>query len=394
MEAAMLKQFVPRFIRTKPNSALGLKRLVKEYRSHAVAATALQEEHRPVESELAALAEQQVALADRVVQLEGRLSQLQPRIDIVDFGVAKLFMYMNDASYQWVDPSSRHYQLTQQDRDDAATFAAGGCPASLKRRFEIAAPNLTTCVLRHLWSLNLPCTAIDVGASYGFESIFTAQFSRVNGHDTPVVAFEPGITATLLGQNVLLNGVSELVRVEQAAISSYSGPGLVFGEAGHSENNRITNRWVEREDQCSICQLDSLDAYVARNGITGSLLVKIDTQGGEPEVLDGMANVLASHLTVLVVEFTPAAILNRVQPRKFLVRLGALGTLCDLAQGGSLAPLGEPSLQVIPERGFDDYLRTVESRPFGWSDVLVVPHSMPDRAALLAAFTEPSIGIR
>ena len=44
-------------------------------------------------------------------------------------------MYVNDASYQAVKQASRHYLLTQQDREDAATFAAGGCPASLKPPF-------------------------------------------------------------------------------------------------------------------------------------------------------------------------------------------------------------------------------------------------------------------
>jgi FkbM family methyltransferase len=394
MEDVMLKQFVPRVIRTKMKSALGLKRLSEENRGLVAATTALQQQHRSMEQVLAAHSEKQVALADRVSRLEARLSQLQARIDIVDYGVAKLFMYVNDASYEAVAPVSRHYRLTQQDREDAETFAAGGCPASLKHRFGDIAPNVTTCVLRHLWGLKLPCTAIDVGASYGFESIFTAQFSRVYGHDTPVVAFEPGVSATLLGQNVLLNGVSRLVRVEQAAISNYSGPGLIFGEAAHSENNRIVNRWVEAEDHCALCQVDSLDAYVARNGITGSFLVKIDTQGGEPEVLDGMADLLARHPMVLVVEFSPATISNRVPARKFLERLGALGTLCDLGQGGSLAPLSDPPLRVVPERGFDDYRRTVESRHFAWSDVLVIPHSMPDHPALLATLTKQNAPIQ
>jgi FkbM family methyltransferase len=387
MEIAMLKQFVPRSIRTTLKRALGIRGLSNDNRGQMLAPTALRKHHRPMKDLLAALAEKQVALEGRLVQLENRLSQLQPRIDVVDFWVAKLFMYVNDASYQAVDEVSRHYMLTLQDREDAATFAAGGCPASLKARFEKLKPSATTCVLRHLWSLKLSCTAIDVGASYGFESIFTAQFGRVNGHDIPVVAFEPGVSGTLLGQNVLLNGVSPLVRVEHAAISNYSGPGLTFGEAGHTENNRIVNRLVDCEDHCSLCPVDSLDAYVARNGIKGSLFVKIDTQGAEPEVLDGMADVLARHLTVLVVEFTPAAILNRVTPRQFLDRLGALGTLCDLRQCGSVGPVADASLRVVPEHEFDDYIRTVESRHYGWSDVLVIPHSMPDQAALLGALT-------
>ena len=97
-----------------------------------------------------------------------------------------------------------------------------------------------------------------------------------------------------------------------------------------------------------------------------------------------MAGLLARHLSVLVVEFTPAAIANRVPPRKFLDRLGALGTLCDLGQRGSIAPIGNASLQVIPESGYNEYLRTVENRHYGWSDVLIIPHSMPNREALLA----------
>ena len=179
----MLKQFVPRSVRTKLKSALGMTRLDNEKLGRAVATTALLRKRRPMQEVLADLAEKQVALEGRVIQLEARLSQMQPRIDIVDYGVAKLFMYVNDASYAAVDQGSRHYLLTRQDREDAATFAAGGCPASLNRRFETVAPNGTTShPASSVARLNLPCTAIDVGASYGFESIFTAQFSRLNGH--------------------------------------------------------------------------------------------------------------------------------------------------------------------------------------------------------------------
>ena len=54
---------------------------------------------------------------------------------------------------------------------------------------------------------------------------------------------------------------------------------------------------------------------------------------------------------------------------------------------------GIQPLRIVPERGFDDFIQTVEGRYFGWSDVLVIPHSMPNRAALLATLTRSGDGL-
>jgi FkbM family methyltransferase len=223
---------------------------------------------------------------------------------------------------------------------------------------------------------------IDVGASYGFESIYTAQQIRDAGRSGVVVGFEPGVAGTLLPQNVALNGVADRVRVEQAAVGAYTGFALMFGEDGHSENNRIVNRWLDMEAFSRVVPVTALDDYVERNGITADLIVKVDTQGGEPEVLDGMTRLLRDRVTTLVIEFSPSAVRARVAPEELLTRLARHGTIVDLGQRGPLAPAAA-GFPVVEEGRFAAFAEEVLARAYEWSDLLVVPFNLPNRDALL-----------
>src|SRR5262249_5011948 len=129
---------------------------------------------------LAELEQGYVALGGAVGKVRDRVLR-HAKIDVVNMGGIKLFMYTDDASYHAVPAAEKHYQLTAKDyREDSRPRRDGG------------ESNLTTLVLDHYWANGLDFTVIDVGASYGFESIFTAQYARDRGHANRVIAFEPG----------------------------------------------------------------------------------------------------------------------------------------------------------------------------------------------------------
>jgi len=321
----------------------------------------------------AVLGDRATGILDRLAALEQLTQRLTTRsrqhrhIDVVAFGEVKLFMYTDDAGYKVIPDNIRNQPCAPVDLGDVPP----------------AGDNLTVALLAHHWDNGLDPWVLDVGANYGFESVYTAQLLRSTGRVGRVVAFEPGVVSALLPHTIALNNVTDYVRVESIAVGNYTGPGLMSGEDGHSENNRIVNHRDPDGWACSrIVQVDTLDAYTERHGITADLIVKIDTQGAEPEVLDGMDRLLRDRMTTLVVEFSPREIRRRNTAEDFLARLARHGTILDLNQQGLLTPTTD-GLPVVSERNFSGFATDVIARPYEWSDLLVIPYNLPNRDALL-----------
>jgi FkbM family methyltransferase len=353
------------------------------------------------------------ALADRVAGLESKVAELERQrteadrlfgslrekvvqyrqIDVVRDGDVTLFIYPDDLMYTLTPVAGRRYALSRADYDRAAA-AAHAAPAAptdpdLLYSREASGGTLTSLLLAHYWRHGLDATVIDIGASFGLESIAAAQFIRSQGRPGTVVAFEPGVAGDLLPHNVALNAVADRVTVERSAVGPMTGPVVVYCEAGHSENNRIVNRRPDCEDRSYVVPSVALDEYVARAGIETELLVKIDTQGGEPGVLDGMPKCLARRATCLVIEFAPECLRpTGTDPAAFLARLAAHGTVLDLDQKGPLAPVAD-GFPIVSDDEHPGFVIRADAKPWGWCDLLVVPHTLPGRDELLATLTGP-----
>ncbi len=360
---------------------LQLARLAEESRERDRGIDALRAELHEGLGKLSELQHQLAGLRQCVLQ--------RSRVDVVKRGDIKLFMYTDDASYLVLAENEKHYQLTAQDYQPPEAAATQPDAAAFFRR-EVAEGSLTTALLTHYWAHGLEFAVIDVGASYGFESIYTAQYIRRCGRANRVVAFEPGVAGTLLEHNVVLNHVAGLLTVERAAVSNLTGPMLMFGESGRSRNNRIVNRRPEGEDFSYVTQVHALDTYVERHGLGKHFIVKIGTQGAEPEMLKGMQRMLADRYTTLIIEFSPQAIRGRTAPHDFLASLACLGTVCDLGQRGPLAFIAGRRLRLVDVEDFERFSEVVQNRPDSWSDLLVIPHQLPGEEELLAALTVPS----
>lgn len=182
----------------------------------------------------------------------------------------------------------------------------------------------------------------DVGAFQGLLTLYFARLARA------VVAFEPNPQShARVLENVRLNGLGN-VRVVAAGCGRAPGtvelsyntrfPGgasadeLLGGQMATGADRRVRRVAVE------VARLDDL---VAREGLPAPDLVKVDTEGFELAVLEGMAGVLARHRPRLYLEMhgaTPADKAARVRAIVTYLAGHGYGAIHHVESGRAITP--------------------------------------------------------
>jgi FkbM family methyltransferase len=151
-------------------------------------------------------------------------------------------------------------------------------------------------------------TFIDVGANDGYYTLFAARRVGPTGR---VVAVEPSSRERAhLQRNLGRNGL-ENVQVVAAALGAEPGVvdlHLAHGvHAGHNTLGEFAHDDVVRASSERV-PLDTLDAVVARHGLSQVDMVKIDVEGGEAGVIAGARQVLTTMRPVLLMELNDRAL--------------------------------------------------------------------------------------
>lgn len=143
-------------------------------------------------------------------------------------------------------------------------------------------------------------TVIDVGAHIGYYSLLSAKLVGEKGR---VFAFEPDPrNFSLLSKNIEVNGYKNIV-LEQKAVSSESGITKLY----ICEEASIYNRTYDPGDGSKFIEVESIsldDYFKSRNDKID--FIKIDVEGSEYSVIQGMINLLEKNINVIIVtEFAP-----------------------------------------------------------------------------------------
>ncbi len=160
--------------------------------------------------------------------------------------------------------------------------------------------------------------AVDVGAMIGYYTMMLAKQATGTGR---VYAFEPDPrNFELLTENIAMNRY-EHVTARQALVGASSGTSKLFLAP---EQYRGDNRAYAHDDREGVdVEMVALDDVITEPVD----LVKIDVQGYEGHVLEGMKDLIArsDHLTMLL-EYSPTLLDEAgTEPRAMLASLGALG---------------------------------------------------------------------
>jgi FkbM family methyltransferase len=181
-----------------------------------------------------------------------------------------------------------HWQLTSRLRDETIIDWVDGAVLAVKPGMQGATGNVY-CGLHEfvemaflLHFLRPGDLFLDIGANVGTYAVLA---SKVCGARS--IAFEPDpVTGRALSRNIQLNGLQDLVTVQQVALGSRTG-NIAF-TVGLDTINRIATENDDRVQTVPIKRLDDIpDAQTA-------VLAKLDVEGFEEEVLSGSRTVLSS----------------------------------------------------------------------------------------------------
>jgi FkbM family methyltransferase len=144
-------------------------------------------------------------------------------------------------------------------------------------------------------------TVIDVGANVGW---YTVLASRLVGEQGKVIAFEPDpINFAFLKRNVEANGCRNVV-LEQKALSNEPGTLRLFLS---TKNKGMHSTAMQLGDSAGQIDVEAvrLDDYLQQRDLVADV-VKIDVEGAEGFVLDGMTRLLQEDRRMtLFMEFAP-----------------------------------------------------------------------------------------
>ena len=189
-------------------------------------------------------------------------------------------------------------------------------------------------------------TVLDVGANIG---VFTLGAARRAGPTGRVIAFDPvPRNVRYLVANAALNGYCN-VHVEPIAVGGHDGEleMTVLGTDSVSVSAAAQGPEGLANTRVRCCRLDS---YVRSRGIERVALVKIDVEGAEALVLEGMKDLLASRgRPAVLVEVHPDLLETQgLRPRHVLRMLGDAGYRVYQFDHGRAVPLADAAAFPVP----------------------------------------------
>jgi FkbM family methyltransferase len=190
---------------------------------------------------------------------------------------------------------------------------------------------------------------IDIGAHVGYFTLLAAKNTGTTGK---VYSFEPEPNNhDLLTKNIEINEYQNIVATKMA-VSDRTGSSELYLTALDSGRHSLFHHNLPEQGSAAV-ETTTLDFFLESQGWPQIDLIKIDVEGAEATVLDGMTRLLERSTGLkMIVEFNPALLQSAgVVPLQFLERLSSEGwgvNLIDEANGQT--PLFPEEAPAIVDR--------------------------------------------
>ncbi|MCZ2149712.1 MAG: FkbM family methyltransferase [Bryobacterales bacterium] len=133
----------------------------------------------------------------------------------------------------------------------------------------------------------------------------------------------------------------------------------------------------------------SIDEYAARKNLSGHYVIKIDTQGGEVEVFEGMNHLRQTRQVTCISEFVPEAIATRVCPIEWLTRVSEGCSIFEVP-GMDMFLSPSHSLRYVPRDTVPEFVNEIRERPNRYTDIVLIPETLPGHTVLARRLGKPS----
>ena len=202
----------------------------------------------------------------------------------------------------------------------------------------------------YLCSLDTCDTVLDIGAFSGIYALIANNIGVKN-----IVAFEPGRMPSIrLVDNINANGASN-IRVVTNAVSNYNGTAQfelvrdlrTLSSAGHISGEPAFGADID------LATVITIDRYLDRNPMGNVSAIKIDVEGEEYKLLNGMLNTLEQYKPDLIVEIKPKLVPDIVE---YLKQFGYSGYLISELDGQIM------NLITVPDSVYNYFFSTNADR--------------------------------
>lgn len=142
-------------------------------------------------------------------------------------------------------------------------------------------------------------TVVDVGAFIGYYTLLAA---KLVGNKGKVYAFEPDPSSySLLKKNIDVNGLNKVVEPFRLAISNREGKDTIFLDKYSGSSLFNFPGSIE-----NVIDVISLDKFFSQRGWPAADVVKIDAEGADKIVLEGMRELVRRNRSLkIILEFNP-----------------------------------------------------------------------------------------
>jgi FkbM family methyltransferase len=135
---------------------------------------------------------------------------------------------------------------------------------------------------------------LDIGANIGYTAcIFASAVKR----PAKIYAFEPDLASfTTLGEIIRRKNLCEVVEISNLAVGRVDGSLEFWHNEGHSADHRVVTEQFKTSrpssDEITRVAVTSVDTFVAARNLQNISFIKIDVQGYELAVCEGMRQTL------------------------------------------------------------------------------------------------------
>ncbi len=243
-----------------------------------------------------------------------------------------------------------------------------------------------------MWRQGLDFTCLDIGAHLGTFSIPFGSYAKDCGKRVPIYAFEPSPRIfPLLEQSIIINQMEDLCTGVNAAVADVTHPVdfIVFDQMSTVSSGldatvlHFGNRPNHRVEVNAV----SIDDFVKEKAITSHLVCKIDTEGWDLKVVDGMRHCIEDRLVVMQMEFTPGLLESYTDPVERLAALSLDFVLMEVVLERDLAETGVRRIGT-KRSDLEAFVERAKATPFRCEDILALPKGMQALPELLEALLE------
>jgi len=278
------------------------------------------------------------ALTRKLLTLETRLSQLEAKVRSASAAPAASAVPAN--SLPKILERAIQRLMQGQNTDKAIYLGDHLALAQVLDHFKMYVDTRDIGISPHLmfggyweiWITKIFCdllrpgmTVVDVGANFGYYTLLAAAGVHPNGRVHAIEADPHNFE--ILSRNVEVNGYQDLVKIYQCAALNERREVTLHQYRNHFGSNSIfSNRDDPRITNSVKVQGIPLDVLID----TPVDFMKIDAEGCEPLIFDGMKEIIRRSPNIrIVMEFAPLMIRATMDPQEFLQRIRRTGLVCQ-----------------------------------------------------------------